>query len=160
MKGFAEATQEEDLCLTELSRKAIDGRICKMKHKNMWRNAINVKDSHQTYANQEESLILYPALGHLHSEAWILLALSPKQQVTRDICWSAQTISPNGLKPSPWRALEMWTPKNLFGKILSLGSRSLILSFQKMDFNLIAKPSWDTAVIWELRIGFLPPTYP
>ena len=35
MKGFAEATQEEDLCLMELSRKAIDGRICKMKHKNM-----------------------------------------------------------------------------------------------------------------------------
>ena len=160
MKGFVEATQEEDLCLTELSRNAIDGRICKRKHKNMWRSAINVKDSHQTYTNQAESLIPYPGLGHLHSGVWILLALFPKQQVTKDICWSTQAISPNGLKSSPWRTSERWMPRNLSGKTLSPGLRSLILSFQKMDFNLIAKPSWDTAVIWELRIGFLPPTYP
>ena len=64
----------------------------------MSRNAINAKDSHQTYTNQEESLIPYPALGHLPSGVWILSVLSPKQQGTKDIYWSAQTISPNRLK--------------------------------------------------------------
>ena len=33
-----------------------------------------------------------PALGHLPSGAWILLALSLKQQGTKDICWSTRTI--------------------------------------------------------------------
>ena len=151
-----ETTQEKDLCLIELSRKAIGGRICKRKYKNMWRSAINIKDLHQTYTNQEKSLIPYPALGHLHSGAWISLALSPKQQVTSDICWLAQTISSNGLKPSPWQTSEMWTPRNLSGKTLSPGSGSLIPSSRTMDFNLITKASRDTAMIWELRIGFLP----
>ena len=31
MKGFVEAIQEEDLCLTELSFNAIDGQICRKK---------------------------------------------------------------------------------------------------------------------------------
>ena len=35
MKGFVEVTQEEDFYFTELSLKAIGGRICKRKHKNM-----------------------------------------------------------------------------------------------------------------------------
>ena len=35
MKGFVEATQEADLCLTEPSLKAIGGQICKEKHNNM-----------------------------------------------------------------------------------------------------------------------------
>ena len=117
---------------------------------------INVKDSHQTYTNQEESLIPYPALSRLHSGVWILLALSPKQQVTIDICWSTQTISPNGLKSSPWRTSERWMPRNLSGKTLSPGLRSLIPSSRTMDFNLIAKPLGDIIVIWKLRIGILP----
>ena len=86
MREFMEATQEEDIYLTEPSLKAIGGQICKRKHRNMSRNAINVKNSHQMYTNQEESLISYPAHGHLPSGAWILLALSPKQPGTKDIC--------------------------------------------------------------------------
>ena len=75
MKEFVGATQGEDLCLTELSLRAIGGQTCKRKHRNMSRNTINAKGSHQTYTNQEESLIPYPTLGHLPSGAWILLAL-------------------------------------------------------------------------------------
>ena len=96
------------------------------------------------------------ALGPLHSRAWILLAISSKQQVTRDICYSAQIISPNGLKSSPWRTLEMWTPRNLSEKTLSPNLGSLVPSSQTMDFNLITKHLGDIAVIWELQIGILP----
>ena len=92
MKEFAEATQEEDLCLIEPSLRVIGGQICKRKHRNMSRSVINAKDLHQTYTNQEESLIPYPTLGHLPSGAWILSAFSLKQQGTKDICWSARTI--------------------------------------------------------------------
>ena len=86
MREFVEATQEEDLCLTEPSLRANGGQICKRKHRNMSRNAINAKNSHQMYTNQEESLISYPTLGHLPSETWILSALSLKQLGTKDIC--------------------------------------------------------------------------
>ena len=85
MKEFVGATQGEDLCLTEPSLRAIGGQTCKRKHRNMSRNAINAKDSHQMYTNQEDSLIPYPALGHLPSGAWILSALSLKRQGTKDI---------------------------------------------------------------------------
>ena len=63
MKEFVEATQVEDLCLTEPSLKAIGGQTCKRKHRNMLRNAINAKDSPQMYTNQEESLIPYQPLA-------------------------------------------------------------------------------------------------
>ena len=96
MKEFVEATQEEDLCLIEPSFRAIGSQICKKKHKNMSRNEINAKDSPQTYTNQNESLITYPALGHLPNGAWILSVLSPKQQGRKGIYWSTRTISPNG----------------------------------------------------------------
>ena len=51
MKEFMEATQKEDLYITEPLLRAIGGQICKRKHKNMSRSAINAKDSHQTYTN-------------------------------------------------------------------------------------------------------------
>ena len=35
MKRFVEATQGVDLCLTGSSLKAIDGQICRGKHKSM-----------------------------------------------------------------------------------------------------------------------------
>ena len=60
-----EAIQEVDLCLIEPSLRAIDGQICRKKRKNMRRSVINAKDLHQIYINQEESLTLYLALGHL-----------------------------------------------------------------------------------------------
>ena len=160
MKEFVGATQGEDLCLTEPSLRAIGGQTCKRKHRNMSRNAINAKDSHQTYTNQEESLIPYPALAHLPSGAWILSVLSPKQQGTKDIYWLAQTISPNGFKLNPWRISKTLTPKSLSGKTSSLGSGSLVPSSRTMGFSLIANPLGDTAVIWGLRIGILPQLTP
>ena len=65
MKEFVEATQEADLCLTELSLKAIGGQINRKKHKSLWRSVISVRDLHQTYTSQEEFLTSYPAPGHL-----------------------------------------------------------------------------------------------
>jgi len=44
-------------------------------------------------------------------------------------------------------------PRNLFGKILSHDSRSLIPSSQTMTFNSIPNLSGDTIVILELQIG-------
>ena len=72
MKEFVEATHEADLCLTEPSRRAIGGQICKRKHINILRSATNAKDLPQTFTNQEVSLILYPALSLLLNGAWIL----------------------------------------------------------------------------------------
>ena len=43
MKGFVEVIQEEDLCLTGLLPKNIDGQTCKKRHRSMSRNAINVR---------------------------------------------------------------------------------------------------------------------
>ena len=54
----------------------------------------------------------------------------------------------------------MFTPKSLSGKILSLGSGSLLPSSWTMDFSLIANLSGDTAMIWELRVGILPQLTP
>ena len=117
---------------------------------------INAKDPHQTYTNREESLIPYPVLGHLHSGDWILLVLFPKQQVTRDICWSTHIISPSGSNLNLWRTLEMWTPRSLSGKILSPGSRSLTPSSRIMAFSLTLNPLDDIVVNWELRTDILP----
>ena len=73
-----EATQEVDLCPIEPSHKVIGGQTCQKRHMSMWRSVINVKDLHQTYTNQEESLTPFPALGHLLNGAYILLAISPR----------------------------------------------------------------------------------
>ena len=65
MKGFVEATQEVDICLTEPLHRTIGGQTCKKKHKNMRRNVISAKDLHQTCTNQEESSIPCSAIGCL-----------------------------------------------------------------------------------------------
>ena len=44
------------------------------------------------------------------------------------------------MKLNHWQISGTWTPKDLFGKILSLGLESLIHSFRKMNFNLTVKP--------------------
>ena len=44
-------------------------------------------------------------------------------------------------------------PRDLCGKILSLGLGSLIPSSWITVFSLIAKPSGGTVVTWVLRIG-------
>ena len=118
---------------------------------NISRNAINAKNLHQMYTNKEESSNPYPALGHLPSGAWILSALSPKRQGIKDIYWSAQTISPNGLKLDLWRISKTLTPKSLFGKISSPDSGSLIPSFRTMDFNSTANLLGDIVMSWELQ---------
>ena len=112
---------------------------------------ISAKNLHQIYINQEKSLTPYPTFGHLLNGAYISLALSPRQQGTRDICWSTRTTSPSGLKLSLWQTSRTWMPRNLFRKILSYSSRSLVPSSQTMAFNLTANLSGDTIVILELR---------
>ena len=84
------------------------------------------------------------------------MAHSPKQQGTRGIYWLARTTLLSGLKLSPWRILEMWTPKSLSGKTLSPDSESLVPSSWTMAFNFIANLLGDIAVIWELQIDILP----
>jgi len=64
----------------------------------------------------------------------------------RDGCWSAWITSPNELKLSHWKISRIWMPKDLFGKILSLGLESLVPSSQTMIFSLIAKLSGGTVV--------------
>ena len=80
----------------------------------------------------------------------------PKQQVTRNICWSAQTISLSGLKLNLWRTSEMWTLRNLFGKMLSLDLGSLTPSSWTMAFSLTTNPLGYIVVNWELRTYILP----
>ena len=117
---------------------------------------INTKDSHPIYTNRGESLIPYLVLGLLHSEIWILLVLFPKQQVTRNICWSAQTISPSEVKLNLWRTSEMWTLRNLSGKTLSLDLGSFTPSSRTMAFNLTSNRLDYIVVNWELRTDILP----
>ena len=63
MKEFVEVTRGEDPYLTAQSLKDTGGQICRKKCKSMLENVTNVKDSLQTFASQEEFLILFPALG-------------------------------------------------------------------------------------------------
>jgi len=67
-----EATRGVDLYLTGPLHKVIDGQTCRKKHGNMGRRATNAKSLRQTFTNQEESLILCPALGLLLNGVWIL----------------------------------------------------------------------------------------
>ena len=74
----------------------------------------------------------------------------PRQQGTRGIYWSASTILLNGLKLNFQQTSEMWTPRSFFGRTLLPGLGSRTLSSQTMVFNLIVRPSGDTAANWEL----------
>ena len=80
----------------------------------------------------------------------------PKQQVTRNICWSAQTISPSGLKLNFWQTSEIWTLRNLSGKTLSPDSGSLTPSSRTMAISFTANPLDYIVVNWELRTNILP----
>ena len=51
--------------------------------------------------------------------------------------------------------VSIWTPRNLSGKISSPGSESLVPLSGTTVFSLIANPSEDIAVIWELCIDIL-----
>ena len=72
MKGFAEVTQEEDLYLTGPLLKSIGGQTCKKRHKNMLGNVISVRDLRKAFTSLEEFSILFPPLGLLLNEVWIL----------------------------------------------------------------------------------------
>ena len=71
MRESVEATREVDLCLTEPLLKDIGGRAYKKKCRNMLKSVTNAIDLHQTFTNQEESSILFPAFGHLLNGTWI-----------------------------------------------------------------------------------------
>ena len=81
------------------------------------------------------------------------VGLFPKAAGKNDICWSARATSPSGLKLNFWQISGMWIPRNLFGKILSHDSGSVIPSYQTMAFNSTANLLGDTIVILELQIG-------
>ena len=76
-----------------------------------------------------------------------------RQQGIRGGYWLAQTTLLSGLKLNYWQISGTWTPRVLFGKILSLGLGSPTPLSLIMVFNLIAKPSGDTVMTWALRIG-------
>ena len=104
--------------------------------------------------------ILCLASGLLSSGAWTLWGFSLKQREIGGGCWSALITSPSRMKLSPYQILEMWTLRNLCGKILSLSLGFLTPISQSMVFDLIAKPSGGTVVIWALRIGTPPQLIP
>ena len=79
MKGFVGVIQEENPCLIKLLLRDIGGQACKRRYRNMLRNVISVKDSHQIFTNLEEFLILFLALVHLLNGAWTLWDLSQKR---------------------------------------------------------------------------------
>jgi len=143
-----EVTQEKDLYLTEPLLKDIGGRACKRKHKNMLKNVISVRDLRRTFISPEEFLNLFLALGLLLSGAWILWVLSLRQEKIKSIYWLAQTISPNRLKLNLWRISEIWMSKDSSRRISLLNSAFAIPSSRKMAFNLIAKLSGSTVLIW------------
>ena len=79
MKGFVGVTQGEDLYLIGLLLRDTGGQACKRRLKNMSGSVISIKDLRRTFTSLEEFSILFPALGHLLNEAWILWDLSLKQ---------------------------------------------------------------------------------
>ena len=116
----------------------------------------NVRGLPQILISQELSSILCLAPGLLPSEAWTLWGPSLKQQEIEGDCWSTLITSPSGLKLSPCQISEMWMPRDLYGKILSLSLGSLTPSSRTMVFNLIANPLGGIVVIWAFRIGTPP----
>ena len=84
---------------------------------------------------------------------WTLWSPSLRQHEIEGGCWLASTTSPNGLKLSPCQISEIWTPRGLYGKILSRSLGSFIPSSRTMGFSLIAKLSKGTVVNWVSRIS-------
>ena len=72
MKESTEAARGEDPYLIRPLLKDTSGQVCIKKCKNMSENAINVKDSLQTFTSLEEFLILFLAFGLLLNRAWTL----------------------------------------------------------------------------------------
>ena len=72
MKESTEAARGEDPYLIRPLLKDTSGQVCIKKCKNMSENAINVKDLLQKFTSLEGFSILFPALGLLLNEAWIL----------------------------------------------------------------------------------------
>ena len=62
------------------------------------------------------------------------------------------------VEAEPLANIRDMDPRDLFGKILSLGLGSLIPLSRIMVFSLIARPLGGTVVTWELRID-IPPRF-
>ena len=58
-----------------------------------------------------------------------------------------------------WQISGTWIPRDFFGRVLSLGSGSLIISSWTMTFSLIARPSGSIVVNWGLQIDIPPRLY-
>ena len=72
-------TQGKDPYLVGLLLRDIDGQIREMRHRNILRNVISVKDLRRIFTSLKEFPILLLALGYLLNEAWTLWDLSLKQ---------------------------------------------------------------------------------
>ena len=72
-------TQGKDPYLVGLLLRDIDGQVRKMRHRNILRNVIGVKDLRRIFTSLKEFPILLLALGCLLNEAWTLWDLSLKQ---------------------------------------------------------------------------------
>ena len=72
-------TQGKDPYLVGLLLRDIDGQVRKMRHRNILRNVISVKDLRRIFTSLKEFPILLLALGCLLNEAWTLWDLSLKQ---------------------------------------------------------------------------------
>ena len=55
------------------------------------------------------------------------------------------------VEPSPWPTSGMWMQRNLSGRTSLLNLESLMPSSWITAINLIARPSGDTVVTWELQ---------
>ena len=151
-EGFVEVIQGAGHCFTGPLPKGIGGQICKGKQE-----YVKKYDQCQRYApniHQPEG-VLNPLSSPwpFACGGWTLWSPSLRQHEIESGCWLALTTSPNGLKLSPCQISEIWTPRGLYGKILSRGLRSLIPSSRTMGFSLIAKLSEGTVVNWVSRIG-------
>ena len=72
-------TQGKDPYLVGLLLRDIDGQVRKIRHRNILRNVISVKDLRRIFTSLKEFPILLLALGCLLNEAWTLWDLSLKQ---------------------------------------------------------------------------------
>ena len=79
MREFVGVTQGKDPYLVGLLLRDIDGQIREMRHRNILRNVISVKDLRRIFTSLKEFPILLLALGYLLNEAWTLWDLSLKQ---------------------------------------------------------------------------------
>ena len=99
-KGFVEVIQEEDLYLTVLLPKDIDGQTCKKRRRSMSRNVINARGLRLIFISLKGSSTLFLVHGLLLNGAWTLWDFSLRQWEIKNTSLFEQIISLSGLKLS------------------------------------------------------------